>query len=201
MVVIVLLVILRFLLFYVTIPIRFYMNVSVLVPMSSANSVLIQNAWICFSHVSHWTYQKLRNTVISLQIVVFCSWYDNYPQRNWFKHYNFASVYVHCNFCTVLREKRKRSDSVLRQKKTYTNRNVKRAKWQHKQRNKKRSITQRLRTDFGRSVGVTTATQLVWLTGLRAQPTHSLQQCHFIAASQLVFFQVCCVGSIHGVRS
>ena len=32
----------------------------------------------------------------------------------------------------------------------------------------KSSIKQRLRTDLGRSVGVTTATQLVWLTGLRA---------------------------------
>ena len=32
----------------------------------------------------------------------------------------------------------------------------------------KSSITQRLRTDLERSVGVTTATQLVWLTGLRA---------------------------------
>ena len=30
----------------------------------------------------------------------------------------------------------------------------------------KSSIKQRLRTDLGRSVGVTTATQLVWLTGL-----------------------------------
>ena len=40
----------------------------------------------------------------------------------------------------------------------------------------KSSITQRLRTDLGRSVGVTTATQLVWLTGLRAQPSHFPQQ-------------------------
>ena len=30
------------------------------------------------------------------------------------------------------------------------------------------SIKQQLRTDLGRSVGVTTATQLVWFTGLRA---------------------------------
>ena len=38
---------------------------------------------------------------------------------------------------------------------------------------KKRSIKQQLRTDLGRSVGVTTATQLVWLTGLRAHlPTN-----------------------------
>ena len=32
----------------------------------------------------------------------------------------------------------------------------------------KSSIKQQLRTDLGRSAGVTTATQLVWLTGLRA---------------------------------
>ena len=43
-------------------------------------------------------------------------------------------------------------------KSPYTSRNVKRAKWQRKQRHKKSSITQRLRTDLGRSVGVTTAT-------------------------------------------
>ena len=37
----------------------------------------------------------------------------------------------------------------------------------------KSSIKQRLRTHLGRSVGVTTATQLVWLTGLRAHlPTN-----------------------------
>ena len=40
----------------------------------------------------------------------------------------------------------------------------------------KTSIIQRLRTDLGRSGGVTTATQLVWLTGLRAQPSHSPQK-------------------------
>ena len=40
----------------------------------------------------------------------------------------------------------------------------------------KSSITQRLRTDLGWSVGVITATQLVWLTGLQAQPSHSPQE-------------------------
>ena len=41
----------------------------------------------------------------------------------------------------------------------------------------KSSITQRLRTDLGRSVGVTTATQLVWLNGFyERQPSHSPQQ-------------------------
>ena len=38
----------------------------------------------------------------------------------------------------------------------------------------KSSITQRLQTDLGRSVGVTTATQLVSLIGLRAKPSYSL---------------------------
>ena len=40
----------------------------------------------------------------------------------------------------------------------------------------KSSITQRLRIDLGRSVGVTTATQLVGLTGLRAKPSNFPQQ-------------------------
>ena len=40
----------------------------------------------------------------------------------------------------------------------------------------KSSITQVLRTDLGRLVGVTTATQLLWLTDLRAQPSHFPQQ-------------------------
>ena len=35
------------------------------------------------------------------------------------------------------------------------------------------SITQRLRTDLGRSVGVTTANQLLWLNRLKgSQPSH-----------------------------
>ena len=40
----------------------------------------------------------------------------------------------------------------------------------------KSSIKQRLRTDLGRSVGVTTATQLVLLTWFTGQPSHSPQQ-------------------------
>ena len=52
-------------------------------------------------------------------------------------------------------------------KSPYTNRNVKRGKVTTQTTPQKR-IKQRLRTDLGRSVGVTTATKLVWLTGLRA---------------------------------
>ena len=40
----------------------------------------------------------------------------------------------------------------------------------------KSSIKQLLRTDLGRSVGVTTATQLVWLTWFTGPPSHSPQQ-------------------------
>ena len=61
-------------------------------------------------------------------------------------------------------------------KSPYTNRKVKRAKSQHKTKPPKSSITQRLRTDLGRWIGVSTATQLVWFTGLRAQPSNSPQQ-------------------------
>ena len=56
----------------------------------------------------------------------------------------------------------------------YTNRNVKRAKWQHSNTTKRfdyTAIADRLR----RSVVLTTATQRVWLTGLRAKPSHSPQ--------------------------
>ena len=50
------------------------------------------------------------------------------------------------------------------------------ATWKHKNATKN-SITQRLRTDLGRSVGVTIATQLVWLNQLKgSQPSHSPQQ-------------------------
>ena len=40
----------------------------------------------------------------------------------------------------------------------------------------KSSIKRRLRTDLGRSVGVTTAIQLVWLTWFTGPPSHSPQQ-------------------------
>ena len=60
----------------------------------------------------------------------------------------------------VLREKG-RDLTQSSHKSPYTNRNVIRAKQTTPQ---KSSITQGLRTDLGRSVGVPTATQLVWLT-------------------------------------
>ena len=60
-------------------------------------------------------------------------------------------------------------------KSPYTLRKIQKAAWQHKNAIKN-SITQRFWTDLGRSVGVTTAAQLVWLNRFtRAQPSHLSQ--------------------------
>ena len=55
----------------------------------------------------------------------------------------------------------------------YTHRLIQNATWQHNNATKKLPITQRLRIDLGRSVGVTIATQLVWLNRFTgSQPSH-----------------------------
>ena len=70
------------------------------------------------------------------------------------------------------KSKRKRSDSVLWQKPLHQQK-CQKGKVTTQTTPQKSSIKQRLRTDLGRSVGVATATQLVWLTGLRAHlPTN-----------------------------
>ena len=66
--------------------------------------------------------------------------------------------------------KRKRSDSVLWQMPLHQQ-NCEKGQSDNTNNATKSSITQRLRTDLGRADGVITATQLVWLTGLRAQPS------------------------------
>ena len=65
----------------------------------------------------------------------------------------------------VGQRKRKRSDSVLWQKPLHQQK-CQKGKVTTQTTPQKSSIKQRLRTDLGRSVGVTTAIQLVWLTGL-----------------------------------
>ena len=59
--------------------------------------------------------------------------------------------------------KRKRSDSVLWQKPLHQQK-CQKGKETTQTTLQKSTITQRLGTDLGRSAGVTTATQLVWLT-------------------------------------
>ena len=79
--------------------------------------------------------------------------------------------------CNIIPQKKKGRDLTQSYDKSpYTNRNDKRAKWQHKQCHKKGSITQRLRTDLGRSVGVHMATQPVWLTWFTDQTFPTPQQ-------------------------
>ena len=81
----------------------------------------------------------------------------------------FANEGIPNNNC---KRKRKRSDSVLWQKPLHQQK-CQKGKVTKQTTPQKSSITQRLRTDLGRSVGVTTATRLVWLTGLRAHlPTN-----------------------------
>ena len=70
------------------------------------------------------------------------------------------------------KRKRKKSDSVLWQKPLHKQK-CQKGKVTTQTTPQKSSIKQRLRTDLGQSVWVTTATQLVWLTGLRAHfPTN-----------------------------
>ena len=56
----------------------------------------------------------------------------------------------------------------------------------------KSSITQRLWTDIGRSVGVTTATQLVWLTGNKVLQRHF----YFIKAETVIYLTFICKGFV-----
>ena len=70
------------------------------------------------------------------------------------------------------KRKRKRSDSVPWQKPPHQQK-CQKGKVTTQTTPQKSSIKQRLRTDPGRPAGVTTATQLVWLTGSRAHlPTN-----------------------------
>ena len=72
------------------------------------------------------------------------------------------------------KRKRKRSDSVLWQKPLHQQK-CQKGKMTTQTTPQKSSITEQLRTDLGRSVGVTKVTQLVWLTWFMS-PTFPLPQ-------------------------
>ena len=75
-------------------------------------------------------------------------------------------IYVHDTMKHTMRQKEKERD--LTQWVIWRNSTT---NWKHKNSTPKTSITQRLRTDLGRSVGVTTAIQPVWInrfTGTQA---------------------------------
>ena len=99
------------------------------------------------------------------QILVICAlWPWRWPPVSFMTH---PCVKYHQDPTSKLRTKRRRSDPVLWQKPLYQQK-CQRDKVTTQTTPQKSSIKQQLRTDLGRSVGVTTATQLVWLTGLRA---------------------------------
>ena len=82
-------------------------------------------------------------------------WFRILQQYMLFKWHQFrVSVPLQTVTINGLREKG-RDLTQSHDQSPYTSRNVK---------GQRSSITQRLRTDLGRSVGVTTATQLMWLT-------------------------------------
>ena len=112
-----------------------------------------------------------RNKIWTIMHICDCLWYclSIFPICVWHEYTNYNAhelvVYIH-------ERKGKRSDSVLWQKPLHQQK-CQKGTVTTQTTPQKSSITQRLRSDLGRSVGVTTATQLVWLTGLRAHlPTN-----------------------------
>ena len=92
--------------------------------------------------------------------------------------YSTADAYLvlsHFGLSFVERN-RKRSDSVLWHKSIHTQKNLKKQR-DNTQTLRKHSITQRLWTDIGRSVGITMATKLLWLNQVTgSQPSHHSPQ-------------------------
>ena len=84
----------------------------------------------------------------------------------WTKFWFFASPYpfwfiLHGSKLDRIYFLSREKGRVLWQKPLQTHRKIQTATWQHKNATKT-SITQRLRTDVGRSIGLSIATQLVW---------------------------------------
>ena len=98
---------------------------------------------------------------------------------NWFqqsKALKLKPVNPTSYMCSVRFRKKGRDLTQYYDKSPCIHRKIQKSTRQQK-RPPKTPITQRLRTDFGRSVGVTIATQLVWLNWLTgSQPSHSPHQ-------------------------
>ena len=120
----------------------------------------------------YYYYDKARNTPyfaswhLGDSLGVYC-WRQCRYKRRFYKFHSRLSNITTGNRCRNIKTKRRRSDPVLWQKPLYQQK-CQRGKAATQTTPQKNSIKQQLRTDLGRSVGVTTAIQLVWLTGLRA---------------------------------
>ena len=116
----------------------------------------------CFYLVPRLYFEPLNLTV------VWSNWANKRKHIKWLG----CNCYRKLLLLGVEQRKRKRSDSVLWQKPLHQQK-CQKGKVTTQTTPQKSSIKQRLRTDLGRSVGLTKATQLVWLTGLRAHlPTN-----------------------------
>ena len=80
-------------------------------------------------------------------------------------------IFTYCSFQLKMREKGK--DLTQTYDKTPTQTEQFKKQRDNTKIATKMSITQRLQTDLGRSVGITTVTQLVWLTSLRDPNLHT----------------------------
>ena len=106
----------------------------------------------------------LRWAISALGTLVWYFW--SWTMEVWLCKPIFPTRTVECTvqiWFMVFMRKGKRSDSVLWQKPIDQQKRQK-GKVTTQTTPQKSSITQRLRTDLGRSVGVTTAAELVWLT-------------------------------------
>ena len=89
-----------------------------------------------------------------------------------YRSMKYNPIFSGLRYAPSEKTKRRRSDPVLWQKPLHQQK-CQRGKVTTQTTPQKSSIKQQLRTDLGRPVGVTTATQLVWLTWFTGPPSHS----------------------------
>ena len=108
----------------------------------------------------------------SAQITKICNPYSNVGSIYLFHTIVAQRMYHDLDPGYISKRKRKRSDSVLWQKPLHPQKNPK-SNMTTKKKQRKTAITRLLRTDLGQSVGVMTATQLLWLNRfMGSQPSH-----------------------------
>ena len=115
-----------------------------------------RRTWLHEPSGTHWS--------TSSDIAKYCGWLK----------FNWKPIFV----VRSTKTKRRRSDPVLWHKPLHQHKYQK-GKVITQTTSQKSSIKQRLRTDLGRSVGVTTATQLVWLTTTEANRDGVINPQHY----------------------
>ena len=147
----------------------------------------LHTMWQIFRHQRFWTIIIRFSIPFGIQTsdeeldLPYISWIPNI-HKNHYKHRLlrvhwsvWPSFYLfYSQICLHILSKRKRKEIWLSpMTKAHTPTEMSKGQSDNINNATKSSITQRLRTDLGRSVGVTTATQLVWFTGFTG-PTFPL---------------------------